>query len=67
MVPLVTDGYDVVPMHVADHAAGEIQVDPPHHLVGGDHVHAARQPADDVDAQLIGVVLLVAVAERQRA
>ena len=46
---------------------GEIQLDSSDDLLGGDHVHAPRQLADDVDAQLVGVILLVTVAERQRS
>ena len=48
-------------------AAPVIQLDPPDDLVGGDHVHAARQRADDVDAQGVGAIVHVAVAEGQRA
>jgi hypothetical protein len=38
-------------------------LDPSVHLLRGNHVHAARQPSDDIHAQLIGRILRVAIAE----
>lgn len=44
-----------------------VELDPPDDLVRRNHVHAPRQGPDDVDAEVVGVVLLVAVAQRHRA
>jgi len=52
---------------IPDGAAVEIQLDAPGDLVGRDHVHAPGQPADDVHAQRLGPIVLVAVAQRHRA
>ncbi len=43
-----------------------VQLDPPDDLIGGDHVHAARQRADYVHAERVWPVVHVAIAEWQR-
>ena len=45
----------VVARQIGQRAAIEVHLDPPDDLVRADHVHAARKPSDDVDAQLAGL------------
>lgn len=42
-----------------------VQLNPPDDLIGGNHVHAARQRADNVHAECVWPIVHVAVAERQ--
>lgn len=41
-----------------------IQLDPPDDLIGGNHVHTARQRAHDIHAERVGTIVHVAIAER---
>jgi hypothetical protein len=52
---------------ITNGSAVEIQLDAPGDLVGRDHVHAPGQPPDEVDAQRLRPIFLIAVAERHRA
>lgn len=50
-------------IQITANATLEIQFDPPDHFLGGDHVQAMRQRSDDIRAQILRPVLLVAIAE----
>ena len=52
---------------VLDGAAVEVHLDPARNLVGGNHVHAAWQAADDIYTQFVGTVLVVAIANGEGA
>src|SRR6185436_20900576 len=44
----------------------EVQLHASNDLGCRDHVHATRQPPDDVDAERLGPIVHIAVVERQR-
>jgi hypothetical protein len=52
---------------ITNGSAVEIQLDASDDVVGRNHVHAPGQPADDVHAQRLRAIFLIAVAERHRA
>ena len=52
---------------LARDTAAKMELDAAYDLVGADQIEAARQTADDVQAQILRLILVVAVPQRADA